>query len=255
MHISYTYKQYDTIDSTNLEAKRLLQAGEAGHGTVLVAQTQTAGKGRLGRAWDSVQGGIWCSVILEPNVPPEEMSRYSFVMAVAVAEGIRQSTGLAAEVKWPNDVLLHGKKICGILLELVAVKHQPMRLIAGFGINANQALDDFPAEVQQKATSLAIEAGHPVDRAQVLEAILARLDANSALLEQQGFEPVRETWMALSCVIGKEVQIVQQGNTMLAGTAIGLADDGALQIQTAHGIETIIVGDVSLRGKDGRYAP
>lgn len=252
MDLPYILKWYDTIDSTNLEMKRLLQEG-CDVNTVIVAETQTEGKGRLGRVWDSSQGkGIWSSVLLESALPLEKMSCYSFAVAVAVAEGIRQSTGLEAEVKWPNDVLLKGKKVCGILLELVFEKKQP-RIIAGFGINVNQELTDFSEEVRQKATSLAMETTRIVDRDVVLKAVLQQLKKNCVLLEKQGFEPIREAWIALSCVIGKEIQVIQNGESILYGTAVGLSENGALLIQTKNGVETVLAGDVSLRGKDGQY--
>lgn len=244
---------YEEIDSTNLESRRLILQGH-GQGTVIVAEQQTAGRGRLGRHWESPSGtGIWFSVILEPGVSLQQTSSYSFVMAVAVAEGIRQATGLEAQVKWPNDVLLQGKKVCGILLELVAEMSQVHQLIAGIGINANQQLADFPEEVQQKAISLAVAVGHPVQRTSILCAVLQKIEENCLLLERQGFDAIREKWLSLSCVIGKEVQIVRQGDAILTGTAIGLGHDGSLQVQTAQGVEQVVAGDVSLRAADGSY--
>ena len=255
MTISYTIQQYDTIDSTNLEARRLIQQG-FGHGTVVVAETQTAGKGRLGRAWESAKGsGIWFSVILEPAISLQQMRQYSFVIAVAVAEGIRQTTGLESWVKWPNDVLIRGKKVCGILLELVTERNQPVRLIAGIGINASQQMADFPEDVQAKATSLAMETGCEINRQAVLDAVLQQIDANSTRMEQEGFAAIRDVWTALSCVTGKEVQVVRQGETVLCGIAVGLAEDGSLLVETANGVEQIMAGDVSLRAADGGYAP
>lgn len=254
MTITYNIKQYDSIDSTSTEAKRLLQQGY-GHGVVVTAETQTAGKGRLGRAWDSAKGtGIWFSVVFEPKVELQQVSLYSFAAAVAVAEAVCNVTGLTAQVKWPNDVLVKGKKVCGILLELVAERNQPVRVIIGIGINANQKQDEFPQEVQAKAASLAMMTGREIDRRQMLDAVLERLAYYSDQLEQNGFAVIRDKWTELSCVSGKEVQIVQHGNTLLYGTAIGLADDGALLVKTEQGIQRIMAGDVSLRAADGGYA-
>ncbi len=254
MTIAYNIKQYESIDSTSLEAKRLLQQNY-GHGTVVAAETQTAGKGRLGRVWDSAKGaGIWFSVVLQPRLAMEQMSLYSFVAAVAVAEAIHDVTGLTAQVKWPNDVLVNGKKVCGILLEMVAERNQPVRIIIGIGINANQKQSDFPEEVREKAISLAMAAGHVIEREPVLDAVLHRLAYYSEQLEQNGFADIRNRWTELSCIGGKAVQILQHGNVMLYGTALGLADDGALLVQTEQGTERIITGDVSLRAADGGYA-
>jgi len=248
-----TVQVYTSVDSTNQEARRLILQG-LGQGTVIVADTQTAGRGRLGRHWESPQGtGIWFSLILEPGVSLQETSQYSFVMAVAVAEGIRQATGLDAVVKWPNDVLLDGKKICGILLELVAEMTQVHQLIVGIGINANQKITDFPPEVQAKATSLAIAAGRSVQRADVLCAVLRAVEVNCQLLQQQGFAAIRDKWTALSCVVGQAVRVVRQGDTLLTGIAEGLDLDGALLVRTAQGVERVLAGDVSLRALDGSY--
>lgn len=245
---------YDELDSTNQEARRLSSRGY-GQGTVIVADAQTAGRGRLGRHWDSSGGkGIWFSLILEPKVSLQQTSYYSFVAAIAVAEGIRQETGLQAEIKWPNDILIGGKKVCGILLELMAELTQVHQLIMGIGINANQIPADFPEEIQAKATSLAIESGHPVQRSQVLGAILQHLKENCRLLEEEGFSIIREKWTALSCVVGKEVRIIQQGKELMTGIAEGLGADGALLVRTDQGVEQIIAGDVSLRAMDGGYA-
>lgn len=253
MSTTYQIRRYEEIDSTNLEARRLISQG-FGHGTVILAETQLAGRGRLGRTWVSAKGtGLWFSVILTPKGGMQQASQYSFVMAVAVAEGIRAVTGLEAKVKWPNDIVLHGKKVCGILLELAAEPNQAVQLIAGIGINANQQPDDFPEEVQAKATSLAIETGRELDRQALLDAVLRQITDNLALLERQGFDAIRERWLALSCVMGKKVQILQHGDAILHGTAVGLAEDGALLVETKSGIVPILAGDVSLRAEDGSY--
>lgn len=245
---------HDEIDSTNQEARRLILQGY-GQGTVIVAEQQNAGRGRLGRRWESPSGsGIWFSVILEPSVSLQETSRYSFVTAVAVAEGIRQATGLPAQVKWPNDILIDGRKVCGVLLELVAEMTRVHQLIIGIGINANQKPEDFPDEVQKKATSLAIESGHPIQRREVLCAVLRSMEENCRLMEQQGFAAICRKWAELSCVIGREVQILRQNEPVLYGKAVGLDEDGALLVQTENGTERIIAGDVSLRAADGSYA-
>lgn len=244
---------YGSLDSTNIEAKRLALAGK-GHGTVLLTEEQTAGKGRLGRPWVSLPGtGIWTSLILQPEMNIEQISRYSFVIAVAVAEGIRQATALPAEIKWPNDILIDGKKVCGILLELMAEENQVDYLIIGFGINANQRKADFPADVQQKATSLAIAAGHAVDRTAVLCAVLNAIQRNDQLLQTQGFAAVREKWQELSCVIGRDVVLTGAGLQPLNGTVKGIDEDGALLLQTDKGIERILSGDLSLRAVGSNY--
>lgn len=244
---------FDEIDSTNLEARRKILKGH-GNGTVIVSEMQSAGKGRLGRHWESPKGtGIWFSVILEPGVSLQETSQYSFVMAVAVAEAIRKVTGLPAELKWPNDILIDGKKVCGILLELVAELTQVQQLIVGIGVNANQEMTDFPEDVRKKATSLAVVSGETVKRTELLGTILEKIQENCILLEKKGFKEIRTKWMDLSCVIGKEVQVVKSGDVLLYGIAEGIDESGALLVQTESGTEHIIAGDVSLRAKNGEY--
>lgn len=244
---------FDEIDSTNLELKRRLVSGGE-HGTIVTADHQTAGRGRLGRQWTEEKGrALTFSILLEPKVPLTETSRFSFVAAVSVAEGIRDVTGLPAMLKWPNDVLVNGKKVCGILLELVAEMAQVQFLIAGIGINVNQKPEDFPEEVREKATSLAICSGHNWARADILEGVLRQLEQNVQLIQQQGFEEIRRKWEALSCVTGQEIQVVQYGKPVLQGIAEGIDDNGSLLVRTAEGTCSVVTGDVSIRDKDGGY--
>lgn len=243
----------DSIDSTNSEAKRLALAG-AREGTVVLAEVQTAGKGRLGRSWTSSgQKGIWCSVLLTPPVNIAQVGQYSFVAAVAVAEGIAAATGLPVEIKWPNDVLINRKKVCGVLLELVAELEQVDTLIVGFGVNVNQELADFPEEVQHKATSLAILSGKRVNRVEVLSKILNALQENYQLMEQEGFEPIRQKWLQRCCLLGQEVVISGNGRQIMEGILAGLRADGALLLETAEGQQAILSGDVSLRSPGSQY--
>ncbi len=238
------------VDSTNEEARRLISAGW-GAGTVVTAERQTAGKGRLGRSWQSEDGaGLWFSAILEPEVSPEYAAQYSFVAAVATAQAVRMETDLAAKVKWPNDVLLDGRKLCGILLEFVP---EQSLLIAGIGINMRQKAEDFPPDVREKATSLALAGAADVDRARLLGAVLRQLEDGCRVLAEEGFAAIRDRWMALSCVIGRQIRVqFPQGRTE-RGVAEGLDEDGALLLRTEGGRVRILSGDVSLRAEDGSY--
>ena len=244
---------YDMIDSTNQEARRLLLQG-SGQGTVIVAETQTAGRGRRGHTWESRKGkGIWFSFILEPRVGLQETSQYSFVMALAVAAGIQEATGLQAQLKWPNDVLVQGKKVYGILLELVAELSQVQQLIVGIGMNANQTQEEFAPEVQSKAISLAMVLGHPVQRTEVLCAVLRYVETYCRLLEEKGFAAIKEQWMKCSCMMGKKIQVLRNGEIALTGTAVDLDDMGALIVSTAQGQFCVTAGEVSLRDGQGGY--
>jgi BirA family biotin operon repressor/biotin-[acetyl-CoA-carboxylase] ligase len=156
-------------DSTNNEAKRLAEAGAA-HGTLVVAEFQEAGKGRRGRSWSSQAGtGIWMTIVLKPEFSPSQASMLTLVAAMAVADGIRKATGLKAGIKWPNDIVLAGKKVCGILTEMSSEPDYINHVVVGIGINAN--LTEFPEELREKATSLLLEGEQPVRRAAVIAAV------------------------------------------------------------------------------------
>lgn len=248
---------FDTLDSTNAEAKRMLQhhaAGTSLHGTVIVAEQQTNGTGRLGRAWDSPRGtGLWFTVILQPQIAISQASLFSFAAAVSTAEAIRQLTELPVKLKWPNDILLEGKKLCGILLELIPNTKNNYYLAIGIGINVNQQQKDFPPDLSEKATSIAIASNRYINRTELLSAILTQLQINSTLLETQGFAPLRDKWKFYNCVIGREVSVQQYGKELFSGVAEDLAMDGTLLVRTENGIQSVFAGDVSLRTKTGTY--
>lgn len=236
-----------SIDSTNAELKRRIVEG-AVSGTVVWAEEQTAGRGRLDRKWSSAaEKGIACSVLLECS-DIQNAFQYSFVTAVAVAEGIAKTTGLAPQLKWPNDVLLAKKKVCGILLELTG-----QYLIIGFGLNVNQKQEDFPEDLKEKAVSLALLMDCDLAREEILAEILNSLERNHLLMQQRGFKAIAEKWTQLCAIIGADVIVSGAGQTVLEGTVLGLREDGALLLQTEKGAEAIISGDVSLRGKNTNY--
>ena len=255
--MQWQIKSYELLDSTNLEAKRIIQASDSTqdlHGIVLTAEEQSQGRGRMGRQWESPTGtGLWFSAIIQSPVRIEQASLYSFVAAVAVAEAVRQVTALPATLKWPNDILLDGKKICGILLELVPQKSGRHYLVIGIGINVNQKQQDFPPELHDKATSLAIALGNSVNRTDLLMTVLQKLQDNCSIMEQQGFAPLRDKWKTLSCVIGQMVSVQQYGKELYTGIAEDIAMDGALLVQTEDNIVPVIAGDVSIRTTDNDY--
>jgi BirA family biotin operon repressor/biotin-[acetyl-CoA-carboxylase] ligase len=249
---------FDTLDSTNLEAKRMIQSqasAQSLHGTIITAESQTGGKGRLGRAWESPKStGLWFTAIIEPRTSLSEASLYSFAAALSVAEAISQTTNLEPKLKWPNDVLLNGRKLCGILLELIPYSKTAYYLAIGIGINVYQAKEDFPPELQEKAISLAMASNQHVDRMTLLDAILEQLQKNCTLLETQGFAPVREQWIAQSAIIGREVSVQQHGIPLYTGIAEDIAIDGSLLVRTVDGLQTVTAADVSLRSQDGNYS-
>ncbi len=256
--MQWQIKTYEILDSTNQEAKRLIQntqMDEVLHGTVVTAGQQTSGKGRLGRAWISPAGtGLWMTAIIKAQLSLEQTSLYSFAAAVSVAEAIRQTTGLMAQLKWPNDVLIDGKKVSGILLELVPCTATEYYIAIGIGINVNQEKKDFPSELQEKAVSLAMLSNKREELTALLSVVLQKLQENCILLEQYGFTPLRDKWKNLNCMIGREVTVQKQGETLYSGVAEDLAMDGTLLVRTVDGLTAVLAGDVSLRSKNGEYS-
>lgn len=240
----------ETVDSTNTYAKLLAKQG-APHGTVVLAEQQTVGRGRMGRSFSSPKGqGIYCSVILRPKAQPRELMHLTAVMAEAAAEAVEESTGLRPRIKWVNDLVLNGKKLCGILTEMELNGADVDFVVVGVGINCRQKKEDFPTELQDMATSLELELGRPVDREEVAAALVKQvLLAGSDLLENV---PVRMAAYREKCLtIGKDVQLIRNGEVRHA-FAENVDDAGALEVRFADGSrERVDSGEVSVRGLYG----
>ncbi|AYO30210.1 biotin--[acetyl-CoA-carboxylase] ligase [Biomaibacter acetigenes] len=236
---------YSTIGSTNSEAKRLAQEG-ASHGTLIIAEEQTRGKGRMGRVWTSPRGtGIWVSIVLKPQIMPSEAPKLTMLTAVAVTEAITEKIGISAGIKWPNDVLIDGKKVCGILTEMSAETDVVNYVVIGTGINVNN--DIFPDEIKDTAISLKIAAGNAVDRIQILAGFLERLEYHYKTAMARGFEPVLNEWRKLCCNLGKPVEIVTRDGSF-TGIAEDIDEQGALIVKKTDGkFERVLSGDVSLK--------
>jgi len=232
------------IDSTNTEVRRLAEAG-AVEGTVVVADRQSAGRGRLGRRWESPSGvNLYCSILLRPDIPLHQASQLTFLSAVAVAETLNAVCGLDAQVKWPNDILVGGAKISGLLNEMNAETEQIHFVILGIGVNLNMLAAQFPSELNYRATSALLETGQPIDRQLFLRTLLEKLDGYYGEFLQDGFIPIRRRWEALCNTINATVK-VDMGSYQLTGTVVGLDPDGALRLQLEDGtIERILAGDV-----------
>lgn len=230
----------DGVDSTN-RLGRELAAGGAPAGTVLVAETQTAGRGRLERSWHSPRSaGLWFSVLIEPpslaGAPP-----YALLAAVAVCRAVRRVPGVAAELKWPNDVLIAGKKVCGILLEAAPGGRI---LVAGIGMNVGQSPEEFPDEIRGTATSLAMACQRPVDRNAVLAEVLGEIRAWVDRVAAEGFGRMMAEYRCLTSTIGRQVRVELAGKT-LWGKVSGVDDDGALRLETSEGTRRLLAGDVT----------
>ncbi|WP_248925465.1 biotin--[acetyl-CoA-carboxylase] ligase [Paenibacillus hamazuiensis] len=242
-----TIRYIDEADSTQNVLHRLAEEG-AEEGTLVIAERQTAGRGRMGRGWHSPKGkGIWMSLLLRPRVPLHFTPQLTLLAAVALCRAIRGATNVDAGIKWPNDLLANGKKISGILLESKAEDERLKYIVAGIGISANLEPDDYPEELQDKATSLFIESGRPVDRAALIAAFLHEFEVLYSLFHEQGFAPVRMMWEALSVSLHRTVRC-QMPNGYVEGVAESIDDSGALTVRVASGERVkVYSGDVELR--------
>jgi BirA family biotin operon repressor/biotin-[acetyl-CoA-carboxylase] ligase len=238
----------ESTNSTNEEAKKLAQKG-AEEGTLVVAEEQKTGHGRLTRGFFSpFAKGIWFSLILRPSFFPMEAAKSTLLAAVGVCRGIHR-LGLTDEaIKWPNDILVHGKKLVGILTEMSASMEKIDYIVMGIGINTGIESAEFPEEFREKATSFVMEGIH-VSRKALLAAILSELEKEYDLAEKEGFKKVLDDWRELSCTLGQEVKVIGPDKTFM-GKAVDIDNDGCLLVETEHGRERVIAGDVSIRPAD-----
>ena len=236
---------FEETTSTNDVIEKLARDGVK-EGVVVFAESQTKGRGRLGRKWMSpTHQGLWFSVLLRPKLSPQETTQLTVASATALRRAIKKVTGLAADIKWPNDLLIGGKKVVGILTEMSAEVDCVRHVILGIGVDVNQA--DFPPELRALATSLKIAAGgENICRAELATEILRELDADYARIGAGKFSQLADEWETACATIGKKVS-VQMGSRQIRGCAEALDDDGALLVRTEHGhLERVIGGDVTL---------
>ncbi len=237
---------FQETTSTNDVVEKLARDGVK-EGVVVFAESQTKGRGRLGRKWISpVKKGLWLSVLLRPDLRPQAATQLTVVAATALARAIRSQTQLTPEIKWPNDILIRGKKVAGILTELSAELDQVKYLILGIGVDVNLTASEFPADLRKIATSLKIEAGRTINRAELAAALIEELDVDYARICSGQFESVADEWEEQCVTLGCNVSI-QMGDRAIQGRAESLDSDGALLVRTQHGrLERIIGGDVTL---------
>lgn len=239
---------FETTPSTNEEAKKIAREN-AEEGTIVVAEEQTTGHGRLTRGFYSpFAKGIWFSVILRPKFLPMEASKCTLLAAVGVCRGIRR-LGLAdAGIKWPNDILYHGKKLVGMLCEMSASMEKIDYIVMGIGVNTGMKQSEFPEEFRGNATSFLNE-GINVSRKDLLAAILAELEAEYNIAQNEGFDRVLEDWRKLSVTLGQEVRVIF-GKESYTGKAVDIDRDGCLLVETDKGVNRVMAGDVSIRPAD-----
>jgi BirA family biotin operon repressor/biotin-[acetyl-CoA-carboxylase] ligase len=237
---------FEQTTSTN-DVIEILARDGVKEGAVVFAEAQTKGRGRLGRKWMSpTHKGLWFSILLRPELRPQETTQLTVASATALRRAIKTVTGLSAEIKWPNDLMIGGKKIVGILTEMSAEVDRVRHVILGIGVDVNQEAADFPADLRKIATSLKIEADREISRADLATEILRELDFDYARIGGGKFPAVADEWEAGCATIGKNVS-VQMGARQIRGRAEALDNDGALLVRTEHGhLERIIGGDVTL---------
>jgi BirA family biotin operon repressor/biotin-[acetyl-CoA-carboxylase] ligase len=233
-------------DSTNDWAKELAQLG-ACEGTAAVAEAQTAGRGRLGREWFSPRGGLWFSIVLRPELRPAEAVRLVFVAGLAVAETLREEFGVTVKTKWPNDVLVNGKKICGILLEMNTTNERVNFVVIGVGVNANFDAKVFSEGLGRVATSLKGELGHQVQLEELFRKLLERLENVYELYLAEGFTSILKRWREYAGFLGHMVEVANQ-TERISGLALDVDQDGALILRLKNGAtRRFLTGDVSPR--------
>ena len=239
--------RYVRVTSTQDKAKKFAQKGLA-EGTVVIAEIQTQGKGRLGRRWVSPKGGIWLSVILRPEITPMEVPKLTIIGSLAVAKAIAELTRMEVKLKWPNDVLLgtipgiEFKKVCGVLTEMVSGVSQVNYVITGLGINVNNRI---PPLLRANATSLKDLIGRNLSKQKLLKKILERFDRYYSDFRRQGMGPILKECKGMSAVLDKEVKI-ECPDGIIEGKALDIDEYGALIVGTEDGKKRVVAGDVTI---------
>lgn len=233
---------FDSLDSTNARAFELARKG-APEGAVVIAETQTKGKGRIGRKWESPAGlNLYLSVILRPSVAPQDAPGLTFALAVAAAEAV-SAAGLKPAVKWPNDILIGGRKTAGILLEMDSEPDRVHFVVAGIGVNLNEKKESFPEYIRNTATSLCEESGSTVDRSAFTARLLASMERWYGVYLSEGFVPVLDAWKGYFHSFGKPLKVTFFDRAV-EGVCAGVDDTGALLLEREGRIERVISGDV-----------
>lgn len=237
---------FDEIDSTNTKAKELAEQGYPS-GTLVVADRQIAGRGRRGRSWDSPAGiGIFMTLLLKPDINPNNESMLTLVTALATAQAISDVTGAEAKIKWPNDIVINGKKVCGILTEMSAQFDYINHIVIGIGINVHN--ESFPEEIRETASSLLLESGKRIHRADLIARFLERFEAGYAIfLQTEDLEGLMKDYNALLVNIQKQVRILDPKEPF-EGKAIGITKRGELIVDTWESRKLVSSGEVSVRG-------
>lgn len=240
---------FQALSSTNTVAKEQAKKG-AKEGTVIVAETQAQGHGRLNRPWISPKDGLWLSIILTPKIAVEEAQKITLIASVAVAKTLHRQYGLNTEIKWPNDVLIHGKKVCGILAEASVNEKNVKIIVVGIGINANFTIEALPDNLWMTATTLKEILRKNVDLEILVCALLKEFEECYQLFKEEKFEKLLEEWRKMAGFLGKKIEVTSFGEKRkrLVGKAIDMDESGALIVELEDGKRKIVLsGDVTVR--------
>nr|WP_302577785.1 biotin--[acetyl-CoA-carboxylase] ligase [Methanobrevibacter arboriphilus] len=237
---------FNEVESTNSVAKFLAKQGSP-EGTVIISETQTKGKGRRGKKWESPSGGIWLSIILKPDIDPSKAPLITLATGVAVARTLR-GMNIDARIKWPNDILINNKKVCGILTEANAKFNTVEYVIVGVGIDTNLNVDVLTEDVKKRATSLSVEAKIEISESETVSNFLNEFEEIYDLFKLEQFDEILYDWRKMSQTIGSYVEIKQPLGKVLKGTAVGINNQGALILELNNGeLKKVISGECKLK--------
>ena len=239
---------YRELESSNLTAKEKARSKKntVPEGTVIISERQTGGKGRLGRKWFSPTGGIWLSIILYPHLSPAYIPRITLITAVAVVRAIKELTGIQGQIKWPNDILIQGKKVCGILAEMSAELDLINWLVIGLGINVNIDHEEFPIELKDITTSLMDILKQKISRIKLVQLFLREFEKCYNMLNKKESLALLNEWKLYSYTLGKKIKI-KTGNKIITGQAMDINDKGVLIVKQDNGEYTDIISGTILK--------
>ncbi|WP_082234013.1 biotin--[acetyl-CoA-carboxylase] ligase [Halobacillus massiliensis] len=244
---------FEEVSSTQEIAHQLAKQGKP-HGTVVIADQQLSGKGRMERPWDSPKGkGIWMSMLLRPKLPPIQAPQLTLLTATVLAEVIEQKTGLKPQIKWPNDILIQHKKMAGILTEMQAEQDQIQYVVIGTGLNINQKAEDIAQEIHYKATSLLMETQEEWGIQDFIQSLLVQFEETYDRYIEEGFQHVKQKWETYGYKIGEEVEITTLRKSWKA-TLLGIEPDGALRARDREGNEEKLYSAEIHWGEGGYHA-
>jgi BirA family biotin operon repressor/biotin-[acetyl-CoA-carboxylase] ligase len=241
-YIGHDIRHFTEVDSTNEVAKKLAEEG-ASEGTIVIAEVQRRGKGRRGKRWLSPEGGVWMTIILRPDIPLAKAPLLTLVTGVAVAQTLQMECGLDVGIKWPNDILIGEKKVCGILTEASADKGRLDYVVLGIGIDLNVDVEDFPLDLKKGATSLKNELDREIYGVEVVQKFLENFEEVYEDFKKGQFQDILTQWRRLSKTIGREVEVHKKGR-LVVGEAVGINRDGALILELEDGsLRKVISGE------------